>query len=206
MRKEGKQMRSGSPARRRLTPALLVMAMVAALLPLGQAATAATNTALQFNGTAAQNLRLGTTSPNTSLRLSQFTLETWFRRTGQGDLPGATVIGGNAADPVFTRRVAAGAKTVYFCLNAMNYDCWADEFPPLQRGVLAGAEAAGARLVVLDNLYAYGPTNGKDLVESMPARPTSTKAARGSNSGNLLMSIPQYVTSKKCLAVSPIAF
>ena len=37
-------MRSGSPARRRLTPALLVMAMVAALLPLGQAATAATNT------------------------------------------------------------------------------------------------------------------------------------------------------------------
>ena len=98
-------------------------------------------------------------------------------RTGQGDLPGATVIGGNAADPVFTRRVAAGAKTVYFCLNAMNYDCWADEFPPLQRGVLAGAEAAGARLVVLDNLYAYGPTNGKDLVESMPARPTSTKAA-----------------------------
>ena len=32
------------------TPALLVMAMVAALLPLGQAATAATNNALQFNG------------------------------------------------------------------------------------------------------------------------------------------------------------
>ena len=52
-------MRSGSPARRRLTPALLVMAMVAALLPLGQAATAATNTALQFNGTTAQYLRLG---------------------------------------------------------------------------------------------------------------------------------------------------
>ena len=39
-------MRSGPPGRRRLTPALLVMAMVAALLPLGQAATAATNTAL----------------------------------------------------------------------------------------------------------------------------------------------------------------
>ena len=51
------------------------------------------------------------------------------------------------------------------------------EFPPLQRAVLAGAEAAGARLVVLDNLYAYGPTGGRDLVETMQAQPTSTKAA-----------------------------
>ena len=65
-------MRSGSPARRRLTPALLVMAMVAALLPLGQAATAATNTAIQLNGTT-QYATLGT---NAQLRCSaQFTVE-----------------------------------------------------------------------------------------------------------------------------------
>ena len=32
----------------------------------------------------------------------------------------------------------------------------------MQRGVLAGARAAGARLVVLDNLYAYGPV--EDMV------------------------------------------
>ena len=65
--------------------------------------------------------------------------------------------------------MAAGADVVYFCLNAANYDRWAEEFPPLQRAVLAGAEAAGARLVVLDNLYAYGPTGGRDLVETMQA-------------------------------------
>ena len=65
---------------------------------------------------------------------------------------------------------AAGADVVYFCLNATNYDRWAEEFPPLQRGVLAGAQAAGARLVVLDNLYAYGPTGGRDLVETMQAQ------------------------------------
>ena len=79
--------------------------------------------------------------------------------------------------PAFTTRVAAGADAVYFCLNAMNYARWSEEFPPLQRGVLAGAEAAGARLVVLDNLYAYGPTHGRDLVETMQARPTSAKSA-----------------------------
>ena len=43
--------------------------------------------------------------------------------------------------------------------------------------MLAGAQAAGARLVVLDNLYAYGPTDGRDLVETMQEHPTSAKAA-----------------------------
>lgn len=97
-------------------------------------------------------------------------------RNGRADLAGAQVVGGDATDPAFTTRVAAGADAVYFCLNAMNYARWAEEFPPLQRAVLAGAEAAGARLVVLDNLYAYGPTT-RDLVETLQARPTSVKAS-----------------------------
>ncbi|GIF46391.1 nucleoside-diphosphate-sugar epimerase [Asanoa ferruginea] len=98
-------------------------------------------------------------------------------RSGRADLPGAEVVGGDATDPSFTTRVAAGAGAVYFCLNAPNYDRWTDEFPPLQRGVLAGARAAGARLVVLDNLYAYGLTGGADLVETLGANPTSAKSA-----------------------------
>jgi nucleoside-diphosphate-sugar epimerase len=98
-------------------------------------------------------------------------------RSGRMGVPGAEVMAGDATDPAFTTRVSAGADVVYFCLNATNYARWAEEFPPLQRAVLAGAQAAGARLVVLDNLYAYGPTHGADLVETMQARPTSTKAA-----------------------------
>ena len=98
-------------------------------------------------------------------------------RTGQGAIPGATVVGGDATDPAFTTHAAAGSDTVYFCLNAPNYARWSEEFPPLQRGVLAGAQAVGARLVVLDNLYAYGPPDGHDLVETMAARPTSAKSA-----------------------------
>ncbi len=98
-------------------------------------------------------------------------------RNGRGDLAGARVVGGDATDPAFTRRVSTGADAVYFCLNALDYRRWAEEFPPLQRGVLAGAAAAGARLVVLDNLYSYGPPRGRALVETMPAQPTSTKSA-----------------------------
>ncbi len=98
-------------------------------------------------------------------------------RSGRGNIPGTTIVAGDATDPAFTTRVAAGADVVYFCLNAANYGKWTTEFPPLQRGVLAGAEAAGARLVVLDNLYAYGPTGGRDLVETMQEHPKSAKAA-----------------------------
>jgi nucleoside-diphosphate-sugar epimerase len=98
-------------------------------------------------------------------------------RDGRGDFPGARVVAGDATDPAFTASVCAAADTVYFCLNAMSYERWAEEFPPLQRGVLEGAASAGARLVVLDNLYAYGPPRGHALVETMPANPTSTKAS-----------------------------
>lgn len=97
-------------------------------------------------------------------------------RSGRGRIDGATVVGGDATDAAFTTGAAAGAVAVYFCLNATHYDRWPQEFPPLQRAVLAGARAAGARLVVLDNLYAYGPVGGRDIVESMSAQPTSTKS------------------------------
>ena len=76
------------------------------------------------------------------------------------------MVAGDATDPAFTTRVAAGADVVYFCLNAVNYARWAEEFPPLQRAVLAGAAAAGARLVVLDNLYA---------LRTDPRSPTSSR-------------------------------
>jgi nucleoside-diphosphate-sugar epimerase len=98
-------------------------------------------------------------------------------RDGRGTLPGAEVVGGDAPDPAFTTHVCAGADVVYFCLNARNYDRWSQEFPPLQRGVLAGAASASARLVVLDNLYAYGRPEGRPLVETMAANPTSAKSA-----------------------------
>ena len=98
-------------------------------------------------------------------------------RSGRGDLPGADVIAADAADPSVTTGLCAGADVVYFCLNAVHYERWVAEFPPLQRGVLTGAQRAGARLVVLDNLYAYGPPNGRRLVESIEPNPTSAKAA-----------------------------
>ena len=98
-------------------------------------------------------------------------------RSGRGHLPGSRVVPGDATDPSFTSGACRGAAVVYFCLNAGSYSRWEEEFPPLQRAVLTGAASAGARLVVLENLYSYGPPRGRRLVETMPASPTSRKSA-----------------------------
>jgi nucleoside-diphosphate-sugar epimerase len=69
---------------------------------------------------------------------------------------------------------AKGAAVVYQCLNAP-YTQWPELFPPMQRGVLAAAETSGALLVVLENLYGYGPTGGKPMTEDLPLAATSVK-------------------------------
>ena len=107
-------------------------------------------------------------------------------RSGTAAIAGIETVGGDATDPDFTRHVAADADTVYFCLNAPHYHRWADEFPPLQRAVLDAAKSADAKLVVLENLYMYGPTSGP-LRETTPNNPTSAKSrTRAAMSAQLL--------------------
>ena len=84
-------------------------------------------------------------------------------RSGHAPLPaGVQALGGDASDPDFAVSAAAGARVVYQVLNAP-YHRWAQDFPALQDGVIAAAAAAGARLVTLENVYAYGaPQAGPD--------------------------------------------
>jgi nucleoside-diphosphate-sugar epimerase len=89
-------------------------------------------------------------------------------RSGRANVPeGVEVLGGDAADPTFTREASAGASVVYFALNPP-YNKWPELFPGLQAGVLEGAASAGAKLIAMENLYMYGPTNGRPITEEMP--------------------------------------
>lgn len=93
---------------------------------------------------------------------------------------------GDASDPAFARAVAAGATVVYQALNP-GYRNWPELFPPLQAGVLAGAEAAGARLVAMENMYMYGPAGGRPLTEELPYAATTRKGrTRARMAKNLL--------------------
>ena len=82
--------------------------------------------------------------------------------------PAVEVVPADATDPDDTTRACAGATHVYNCTNPPDYHRWPEQFPPLQRGVLAGAAAAGARLIVVENLYMYGPHGGAPMTETTP--------------------------------------
>ena len=98
-------------------------------------------------------------------------------RSGRASVPhGVEVIGGDATDEVFAREASDGASVLYFALNPP-YSKWPELFPPLQAGVLEGAASAGAKLIAMENLYMYGPTDGRPLTEDLPYAPNTRKGA-----------------------------
>ena len=108
-------------------------------------------------------------------------------RTGTAPVPDdVEVVVGDAADPAFTTAVAQGASVVYQTLNPP-YHRWTAQFPALQAGVLAAAEAAGARLVSMENVYLYGRPAGRPLTEDRAHDARTTKGRlRGRMSRELL--------------------
>ncbi|MFY9934114.1 MAG: NAD-dependent epimerase/dehydratase family protein [Streptosporangiaceae bacterium] len=96
------------------------------------------------------------------------------RHRPAGLAEGADWRAADASDRDAASDAAKGAAVIYQCLNAP-YAQWPERFPPLQRGVLAAAERAGALLVSLENLYGYGPTGGRPMTEDMPLAATTVK-------------------------------
>src|SRR5215203_5226427 len=108
-------------------------------------------------------------------------------RSGRVSVPeGVEVVGGDATDEAFAREASEGASVVYFALNPP-YDKWSELFPPLQAGVLEGAASAGAKLVAMENLYMYGPTDGGPLTEDLPYAPNTRKGTIRARMSNELM-------------------
>src|SRR5919205_1787711 len=96
------------------------------------------------------------------------------------------VVGGDARDPAFTTEVTRGAAVVYQTLNPP-YPEWTAQFPQLQAGVLAAAEAAGALLVSMENVYMYGRPGGHPLTEDRADDAHTTKGQlRGRMARDLL--------------------
>jgi nucleoside-diphosphate-sugar epimerase len=77
------------------------------------------------------------------------------------------------SDPDATARAVSGAAVVYHAAQP-SYHRWVDEFPAINRSVIAGAAATGARLVFADNLYVYGP-GASVMTEATPTMATDKK-------------------------------
>jgi nucleoside-diphosphate-sugar epimerase len=95
-------------------------------------------------------------------------------RSGDADLPEVVErAAGDVTSSEDLRRVLDGAGVVYHCAQP-TYTRWAEEFPAMNRAIVAATAEAGAKLVFADNLYMYG-TDGSPLTEDSPIAPTSKK-------------------------------
>ncbi|MBI5608665.1 MAG: NAD(P)H-binding protein [Deltaproteobacteria bacterium] len=87
--------------------------------------------------------------------------------------PDLQVVQADVYDREAAVRAAAGASVVYHCVNAP-YHQWPTQLPPLHRHIAAAAQNAGARLVLLDNVYMVGPTSAP-FGEYVAEQPCSKK-------------------------------
>ncbi len=78
-----------------------------------------------------------------------------------------SVAAGDVFDVNVAKELAQGATHVYQCTNPP-YDSWPEQFPTLQANTLEAAASAGAKYIVMENVYMYGDTNGQPLREDLP--------------------------------------
>lgn len=84
------------------------------------------------------------------------------------------MLAGDAYNPEFTRQAAQGMDVIYQCAQPA-YHHWVQDFPALQSSILQAAAAAKAKLIVGENLYMYGDTNGQPIHEGLPYAATTRK-------------------------------
>ncbi|MFF0817177.1 NAD-dependent epimerase/dehydratase family protein [Rhodococcus sp. NPDC003318] len=81
-------------------------------------------------------------------------------------VPGATSRRADLTDPAAAAAAVADAEVVFQCAQPA-YHRWPQEFRALQSRVIGAAAAAGALLVVAENVYGYGVVPGP-LTEALP--------------------------------------
>jgi nucleoside-diphosphate-sugar epimerase len=77
------------------------------------------------------------------------------------------VVASDLYDPAKVREVTRDAKIVYQA-SQPNYNEWPEKFPLLQKSIIDGLTGSAAKLVIVENLYMYGDTNGKPMTEDTP--------------------------------------
>jgi nucleoside-diphosphate-sugar epimerase len=99
---------------------------------------------------------------------------------------GVEAVRADVSDPAQAASAMRGASVVYHAANP-RYHLWAAELLPLARGIVAGATAAGARIVALDNLYMYEvPPDGR-LAPDTRVAPRSRKGALRARAAEVML-------------------
>jgi nucleoside-diphosphate-sugar epimerase len=100
---------------------------------------------------------------------------------------GVNIFAGDATNPEQVAALVTGADVVFHCAQP-GYAHWPEQFPPLTKGILEGVIKAGVpKLIFGDNLYMYGPTDGKPVHENLPYAAEGHKGRTRAAMANLLL-------------------
>ena len=87
---------------------------------------------------------------------------------------GVEVVASDLYDQAKVREVTRGAKVIYQSAQPPYY-AWPEKFPLLQKSILDGLAGSDAKLVLVENLYMYGDTDGKPMTEGTPSNAHTRK-------------------------------
>ncbi|TPK79405.1 NAD-dependent epimerase/dehydratase family protein [Mesorhizobium sp. B2-4-18] len=96
------------------------------------------------------------------------------RSVGSNALRNVRPMQADATDASELARVCQGADAIFMCAMA-TYHRWPTDFFPIIDGTVRAAEAVGAKLIVLGNLYGYGENADSPLRSDLSLDPTSKK-------------------------------
>jgi nucleoside-diphosphate-sugar epimerase len=95
-------------------------------------------------------------------------------RSGSGPThPNIERIALDATNAAALSKATTGAAAIYNCVNPP-YHRWPTDWPPIANAMLTAAESSGAVLVIMGNLYGYGPVT-RPMKESDPLASTGVK-------------------------------
>jgi len=111
-------------------------------------------------------------------------------RSGKAALPpGVRHEKADLLDSEQAANIMQGAKFVYHCAQPA-YHRWGKLFMRMQDNIVSGAIAAGAKLVVAENLYMYGLVQG-NMHEQLPHAATTRKGKLRSEMSRKLLKLHQ---------------
>jgi len=96
---------------------------------------------------------------------------------------GVEVAASDLYDPAQVKEVTRGAKVVYQSAQP-DYSEWPEKFPALQKSIIDGLNGSDVKLVLVENLYMYGETNGTPMTEDMPHNAHTRKGRTRSEISN----------------------
>ena len=87
---------------------------------------------------------------------------------------GVELAAGDLYDAAAVRNLTQGAAVAYQCAQPHYWE-WPQKFPPLQAAIIEGLTGTATKLVIGENTYMYGDTDGKPLTEDLPYAATTRK-------------------------------